>query len=93
MSLHDAYVRYLTGHHQDRLTTMGPEGAPQVKPVGYRYNTETGTINISEFNMERSAKYRNVTVHPQVTFVVDDAIGGGAENMRLSRSEVLPSRS
>lgn len=57
MGLHDAYVRYLTEHRQGRLATVGPDGAPQVKPVGYRYNTETGTIDISGFNMERSAKY------------------------------------
>ena len=83
MSLHDAYVRYLTEHHQGRLATVGPDGTPQVKPVGYQYNTETGTIDISGFTMERSAKYRNVAVHPQVAFVVDDAIGEGAQNMRF----------
>lgn len=83
MGLHDAYVRYLTEHRQGRLATVGPDGAPQVKPVGYRYNTETGTIDISGFNMERSAKYRNIAVRPQVAFVVDDAIGEGAENVRF----------
>jgi PPOX class F420-dependent enzyme/OxyR family protein/uncharacterized protein (TIGR02246 family) len=83
MGLHDAYVRYLTEHRQGRLATVGPDGVPQVKPVGYRYNAETGTIDISGFNMERSAKYRNVAVRPQIAFVVDDAIGEGAENMHF----------
>jgi hypothetical protein len=33
--------------------------------------------------MDTSAKYRNIAVHPQVSFVVDDAIGEGASGMRF----------
>jgi pyridoxamine 5'-phosphate oxidase family protein len=33
--------------------------------------------------METSAKYRNVAVNPDVSFVVDDSIGEGATNMRF----------
>jgi PPOX class F420-dependent enzyme/OxyR family protein/uncharacterized protein (TIGR02246 family) len=83
MTLREAYVRYLTEHHQGRLATVGPDGIPQVKPVGYAYNTDTGTIDIAGFNMETSAKYRNIALHPHVAFVVDDAVGEGAENMRM----------
>ena len=38
--MEDVYVRYLTSHSQGRLATVGPDGGPQNKPVGYRYNAE-----------------------------------------------------
>ena len=83
MLVEDAYIRYLTSHSQGRLATVGPDGVPQNKPVGYRYNTELGTVDIGGFGMERSAKYRNVGRDPKVAFVVDDAIGQGAAGMRF----------
>jgi PPOX class F420-dependent enzyme/OxyR family protein/uncharacterized protein (TIGR02246 family) len=83
MLMEDAYVRFLTGHSQGRLATVGPDGGPQNKPVGYRYNAELGTVDIGGFSNERSAKYRNVGREPKVSFVIDDAIGEGAEGMRF----------
>ena len=83
MSIDEAHARYLLDHHLGRLATVAPNGTPQNKPVGYRYNPELGTIDISGFNMETSAKYRNVAVNPDVSFVVDDSIGEGATNMRF----------
>jgi pyridoxamine 5'-phosphate oxidase family protein len=82
-ALDDPHVRYLAGHHQGRLATVAPDGTPQNKPVGYRYNSALGTIDIAGFNMDTSAKYRNIAVNPEVAFVVDDAIGEGAEGMRF----------
>jgi PPOX class F420-dependent enzyme/OxyR family protein len=81
--MEDAYVRYLTSHSQGRLATVGPDSGPQNKPVGYRYNADLETIDIGGFHNERSAKYRNVGRDPKVSFVVDDSIGAGAENMRF----------
>jgi len=83
MPLDSAHARYLTDHHQGHLATVAPDGTPQNKPVGYRYNPELGTIDIAGFNMNNSAKYRNIAVHPEVSFVVDDAIGEGAAGMRF----------
>jgi PPOX class F420-dependent enzyme/OxyR family protein len=85
MELDDVYVRFLTSHDQGRLATVGPDGSPQNKPVGYRYNPQTGTIDIGGYEMERSAKYRNVGREPRVAFVVDDAQGAGegAAGMRF----------
>jgi PPOX class F420-dependent enzyme/OxyR family protein/uncharacterized protein (TIGR02246 family) len=83
MPLDHAHVQYLSGHYQGRLATVAPDGSPQNKPVGYRYNPELSTIDIAGFNMETSAKYRNIAVHPEVSFVVDDAIGEGASGMRF----------
>lgn len=83
MPLDDRYVRFLADHRQGRLATVAPDGTPQNKPVGYEYNVELGTIDIAGFTMETSAKYRNIATHPDVAFVVDDAIGEGAAGMRF----------
>lgn len=83
MPLDDAHIDYLTSHHQGRLATVAPNGNPQNKPVGYLYNAQLGTIDIAGIDMEHSAKYRNVASHPNVAFVVDDAIGEGPDGMRF----------
>jgi pyridoxamine 5'-phosphate oxidase family protein len=83
MPLDEIYIRYLNGQSLGRLSTVGPDGGPQNKPVGYRYNAALGTIDIGGFNMGGSAKYRNVGINPQVAFVVDDAIGEGPAGMRF----------
>jgi len=81
--MEDVYVSYLTSHSQGQLATVGPDGGPQNKPVGYRYNAELGTIDIGGYEMQRSAKYRNVGRDPKVSFVIDDAVGEGAAGMRF----------
>ncbi|MGH3152309.1 MAG: PPOX class F420-dependent oxidoreductase [Streptosporangiaceae bacterium] len=83
MPLGNVYARFLTSHDRGRLATVAPGGSPQNKPVGYRYNTELGTIDITGFDMEHSAKYRNIGTNPKVAFVVDDATGEGAAGMRF----------
>jgi PPOX class F420-dependent enzyme/OxyR family protein/uncharacterized protein (TIGR02246 family) len=83
MLVEDVYVRFLTSHGQGRLATIGPGGGPQNKPVGYRYNTGLGTVDIGGYGMEQSAKYRNIGREPQVAFVIDDATGEGAAGMRF----------
>jgi PPOX class F420-dependent enzyme/OxyR family protein/uncharacterized protein (TIGR02246 family) len=81
--LDEVHVRYLNEQSRGRLSTVAPDGSPQNKPVGYHYNSDLGTIDIAGLDLERSAKYRNIAVNPMVAFVVDDAIGQGAENMRF----------
>jgi PPOX class F420-dependent enzyme/OxyR family protein/uncharacterized protein (TIGR02246 family) len=78
------HIEYLTTHTHGRLATVSPNGSPQNKPVGYHYNPALGTIDIAGFNMERSAKYRNVGVNRDVAFVVDDIVGEGAEGVRFA---------
>lgn len=78
-----AHLDYLTDHDRGRLSTVAADGTPQNKPVGYHYHPQLGTIDIAGLDMERSAKYRNVAVHPDVAFVIDDAIGEGATGMRF----------
>ncbi len=72
MILTDAEVHFLTRQARGHLSTIGPDGSPQVKPLGFTYNTALSTIDIAGFNMGRSAKYRNVGSNPHVAFVVDE---------------------
>jgi PPOX class F420-dependent enzyme/OxyR family protein len=94
MLLDENHVSFLTGHGLGRLATVAPDGGPQNKPVGYRYNADLETIDIGGFAMERSAKYRNIAANPQVSFVVDDSVGPGAEGTRFlevrGRAEQVP---
>ena len=80
---HHPYAQFLTEHRHGHLATVAPDGTPQDKLVGYRYNPELGTIDIAGFNMDTSAKYRNIAVQPEVSFVVDNAIGEGVSGVRF----------
>ncbi|WP_037577514.1 PPOX class F420-dependent oxidoreductase [Phaeacidiphilus oryzae] len=62
---------YLRGQSLGRLATTGPDGGPQVRPVGFRLN-EDGTIDIGGPRLSGSQKFRNAAERPQVSFVVDD---------------------
>lgn len=69
----EAEVRYLHSQALGRLATVGPDGAPHVKPVGVFYDADTETIVIgSHGGMARTRKYRDVQDHPDVAVVVDD---------------------
>src|SRR6516225_6928869 len=72
MALTEAEQRFLAAQRHGRLATIAPDGTPQVKPIGFSYNAELGTIDIAGFNMARSAKYKNVQSNPNVAFVADD---------------------
>jgi pyridoxamine 5'-phosphate oxidase family protein len=83
VSLTEVEQRYLAGQRHGRLATVTPCGAPQVKPVGFSYNTELGTIDIAGFQMGNSAKYRNIATNPAVAFVVDDVLFEAFEGVRF----------
>ena len=79
MPFTDAEERFLTRQPRGHLSTIGPDGSPQVKPLGFTYNAALGTIDIAGFNMGRSAKYRNIDSHPRVAFVVDEVTAESIE--------------
>jgi pyridoxamine 5'-phosphate oxidase family protein len=83
MALDNLAKRYLASQTRGRLATIGPDGVPQNKPVGFTYNAELGTIDIAGFNMGTSAKYRDVAINSNVAFVVDDSASEGAAGMRF----------
>jgi pyridoxamine 5'-phosphate oxidase family protein len=72
MTLTDAEQRFLNRQPRGYLSTIGSDGVPQVKPLGFSYNAALGTIDIAGFNMGHSAKYRNIQANPRVAFVVDE---------------------
>ena len=79
MTLTDVEQRFLARQPRGHLATIGPDGTPQVKPLGFTYNAALGTIDIAGFNMARSAKYRNIQVNPRVAFVVDEVTEASME--------------
>lgn len=72
MGFHDFEIEYLRTQRLGRLATAKPDGTLQNSPVGFTYNAELGTIDISGFNNSASRKYRNVADNGRAAFVVDD---------------------
>jgi pyridoxamine 5'-phosphate oxidase family protein len=68
----DAECEYLAEHPLGRLATIGPDGAPQIHPVAFWLNADTGTIDVGGPELARSQKFRNVRADPRVSFAVDD---------------------
>lgn len=99
--LDSEHARYLAQQRHGVLATIAPSGSPQAKPVGFRYDPQRGTIDIAGYDMEHSAKFRNVGIDPRVAFTVNDApdpeagaagvrfaeIRGIAEQVRLDDPE------
>jgi pyridoxamine 5'-phosphate oxidase family protein len=65
---------YLHKQRLGRLATVDADGNPHVVPVGFRYNTETDTIDIGGHDIAHSKKWHDTGRHPQVAFVVDDVL-------------------
>jgi pyridoxamine 5'-phosphate oxidase family protein len=74
MALTDAEIDYLHTQQLGRLATIQPDGSPQVKPVGFGYNAELGTIDVTGFNLTSSQKFRNVSRNGQAALVIDDIV-------------------
>jgi pyridoxamine 5'-phosphate oxidase family protein len=89
-----AELAYLRTQKLGRLATLGPDGAPQVRPVGFAVDEATGTIDIIGRDNPSTQKWRNVARDGRVAFVVDDLAPGGGWNPRAlevrGRAETLP---
>jgi pyridoxamine 5'-phosphate oxidase family protein len=68
----ESELAYLADQPLGRIATAAPDGTLQASPVGFRYNPELDTIDVSGYGMARSRKYRNVADNGRVAFVVDD---------------------
>jgi PPOX class F420-dependent enzyme/OxyR family protein len=81
-----AHARYLAEQRRGVLATIAPDGAPQAKPVGFGYDPQRETIEVSGYDMEHSAKFGNIGVHPHVAFTVEDVPdpAAGAEGVRFA---------
>jgi PPOX class F420-dependent enzyme/OxyR family protein len=71
MTFTEAERGYLTGQPLGRLATIGPDGGPQVRPLGFRLNPDD-TIDLGGPTLSTTQRYRNVLANPLVSFVVDD---------------------
>jgi pyridoxamine 5'-phosphate oxidase family protein len=72
MKFTDAQLAYLATQRLGRLATVDRQGAPQNNPVSFRYNPDTGTIDIGGHAMGASRKFRNIAANPNVALVIDD---------------------
>ncbi|WP_346621105.1 PPOX class F420-dependent oxidoreductase [Blastococcus montanus] len=74
-ALSPAELDYLLGERRlGRLATADATGRPHVVPVGWSYDAELGTIDISGHGFATTRKYRNAAANPQAAFVVDDVL-------------------
>ncbi|RAY12901.1 PPOX class F420-dependent oxidoreductase [Actinomadura craniellae] len=75
---------YLGIHRRGHLATIGPGGAPQVKPIAYILTGDA--IDIGGPNLTDSRKYRNIQADPRVSFALDDEaeepVGPGGQTGR-----------
>lgn len=70
-----AELTYLLGERRlGRLATSDAAGQPHVVPVGWSYNPEHGSIDISGHDFAGNRKYRNTQTNPRAAFVVDDVL-------------------
>ena len=74
-SFSDAELEYLLGERRlGRLATVDETGQPHVVPVGWTYNPDLGTIDVSGRNLAVTKKFRNARSNPKAAFVVDDVL-------------------
>ena len=68
----DNELAYLASQSLGRVATAQPNGTLQVNPVGFRYNPQTDTVDITGFGLATSQKFRNVADNGRVALVIDD---------------------
>jgi pyridoxamine 5'-phosphate oxidase family protein len=98
-----AEIAYLQSQRLGRLATVGADGQPHVVPVAFRFNAETGTIDIGGHSgFAKRKKYRDVQHDPRVAFVVDDLasvspravrgieVRGTAEILATGGADIIP---
>lgn len=69
-----AELAYLSVRRLGRLATIDGVGMPHVVPLGWSYNPDTDTIDVSGRDFANTAKFRNAAANPNVALVVDDVL-------------------
>lgn len=89
-----AELAYLRDQPLGRLATVGPDGAPQVRPVAFTVDPDTGAVDVAGMRNPATQKWRNVARDGRAALVVDDVGTGGGWNPRAleirGTAEVLP---
>ncbi len=70
----EAELAFLADARLARLATVGPDGAPHVRPVGFRVDAAAGTVDIMGMHNPDTQKWRNIARDPRVALVVDDVL-------------------
>ncbi len=65
-------IAYLNSQLLGRVATVDAGGAPRVVPTGFRYNPDTGTIDLGGLDLARTRRFADVQVNPHVAIVIDD---------------------
>jgi pyridoxamine 5'-phosphate oxidase family protein len=71
-ALSEQHIAYLGSQRLGRLATVGSDGAPHNVPVGFRYNSALGTVEIGGHQLGKTRMFRDVQRERRVSFVVDD---------------------
>lgn len=74
MTLTKAERGYLMTQPLGRLATRRPDGSLQNNPVGFSYDDQTGTIQITGRALGATRKFHNVEANGAVALVVDDLV-------------------
>jgi pyridoxamine 5'-phosphate oxidase family protein len=70
-----AELAYLFGERRlARIATVGGNGTPHVAPVGWRFNSDLGVIEVGGRALERTKKYRDVSSTGRAAIVIDDVL-------------------
>ncbi len=65
-------IAFLKGQRLGRRATISADGSPRVLPVGFRFNDNLGTIDISDQSLAKRKKYRDVQASLGVALMVND---------------------
>ena len=65
-------LSYLRDQRLGRLATVDEQHAPQVVPVGFFVDEQTGDVAIGGLALGSTRKFRNVEATGRAAFVVDD---------------------
>lgn len=94
MTFTAAELDYLRGESIGRLSTVGPSGGPQIRPVGVHLGPDETTIDVVGHVLAETQKWRNVQRNPHVAFIVDTVVSVSPPEARgieiRGQAEVLP---
>ncbi|WP_273733801.1 PPOX class F420-dependent oxidoreductase [Mycolicibacterium septicum] len=74
MTFTAAELTYLREQPIGRLSTVGRDGDPQIRPVGVHLSPGGSGIDIVGHALASTQKWRNVLRNPQVAFIVDTVL-------------------
>ena len=94
-NLTTAQVEYLASQRLGRLATAGADAKPHVVPTSFRYNAETGTVDMGGLHVATTKKYRDVQANGWAALCVDDLVSVDPWRARFleirGRAEAVPS--